>query len=245
MGPSTHAPSSPSEPQHDLHVTPRTERQPQPLPLEFYGAGRFLASAVHGQTHPGARSVCLPAPWHLPEGEVEPPGREEPTMATASPSLRFKLILLGDFGVGKTTIFHRVRTGHFLEEAHTLGRHVSVCEKMVPLRHGRSSPQAQVSLWDTAGEERFLSLSSCYYRTNIFLLGNKSDLENRVPEEKAERFAAEHGASGRFKVSAKTGENVDRCLQEIVERLFLKKEVQCSSLHAPLQEAGYYSHCGC
>ncbi|XP_078248228.1 ras-related protein Rab-19 [Pogona vitticeps] len=199
-------------------------------------------------------------------------------MAASSPSLRFKLILLGDFGVGKTTFFHRIRTGHFLEEAHALGQPMSVCEKIVPLRHSRSHPQAQVSLWDTAGEERFLSLSSCYYRNadaallvynlnsllsfdslshwlyvtrqyctdaDIFLLGNKSDLENHVPEEKAEKFAAEHGASGRFRVSAKTGENVERCLQEMVERLFLKQEIQRSSLHAPLQEAGYYSHCGC
>lgn len=54
------------------------------------------------------------------------------------------MILLGDFGVGKTTFFHRIRTGHFLEEAHALGQHVSVCEKNVPLKHSRSHPQAQV-----------------------------------------------------------------------------------------------------
>ncbi|XP_042317473.1 ras-related protein Rab-19-like isoform X1 [Sceloporus undulatus] len=197
---------------------------------------------------------------------------------TTTTSLRFKLILLGDFGVGKTTFFHRIRTGHFLEEAHTLGQHMNVCERMLPLRHSRSNRQAQISLWDTAGEERFLSLSSCYFRNadavllvyslqalisfdslshwvyvarqycadaDIFLLGNKSDLENRVSEDKAEKFAVEHCASERFKVSAKTGENVERSLQEMVEHLFLKKEFQRSSLQVPLQDVGYYSHCGC
>ncbi|XP_062986015.1 ras-related protein Rab-26-like [Elgaria multicarinata webbii] len=196
----------------------------------------------------------------------------------ASTTLKFKLILLGDFGVGKTTLFHRIRTGRFLEGAHALGQHMCMCEKMLPLKHNRSSLQAQISLWDTAGEERFLSLSSCYYRStdavllvyslqgllsfdslshwlhvarhycadaDIFLLGNKSDLESCIPEEKAEKFAVEHGTSGRFKVSAKTGENVERCLQEMMEQLLLKKESQHSGLHAPLQEACYYSHCGC
>ncbi|XP_053099756.1 ras-related protein Rab-13-like [Hemicordylus capensis] len=198
-------------------------------------------------------------------------------MAAAS-SPKFKLILLGDFGVGKTTLFHRIRTGHFLEHAHTLGQHMDTCEKTLSLKHHRSHLQVQISLWDTAGEERFLSLSSCYYRdadavllvysipgpvsfdnlshwlcvarqycadADIFLLGNKSDLEPCVSEEKAERFAVEHCASGKYKVSAKTGENVDQCLQEMVERLLRKKEFQRSGFHPPLQEVGYYSHCGC
>ncbi|XP_061464237.1 ras-related protein Rab-13-like [Rhineura floridana] len=196
----------------------------------------------------------------------------------ASNSPQFKLILLGDFGVGKTTLFHRVRTGCFLEVAHALGQHFCMCEKTLPIKLNRSHFQVQVSLWDTAGEERFLSLSNCYYHSadavllvyslqhllsfdnlshwrymarqyctdaDIFLLGNKSDLESHVPEEKAERFAAEHGISGRFKVSAKTGENVDWSLQEILQHLLVKKEFQRSGLHTPLQEVGYYSHCGC
>ncbi|XP_048338510.1 ras-related protein Rab-19-like [Sphaerodactylus townsendi] len=197
---------------------------------------------------------------------------------TSSSHWKFKLIFLGDFGVGKTTLFHRIRTGRFLEGAHTLGQHLGMCEKTLPLKHNRSNLQVQISLWDTAGEERFLSLSSCYYRdtdaalltyslqsppsfdslshwlfvarqycvdADIFLLGNKSDLASRIPEEKVERFATEHTTSGRFRVSAKTGENVDRCLQEVVQHLLLKKEFQRSGLQTPLQEEGYYSRCGC
>ncbi|XP_077209684.1 transmembrane protein 276 isoform X2 [Paroedura picta] len=196
----------------------------------------------------------------------------------ASPHWKFKLIFLGDFGVGKTSLFHRIRTGRFLQTAHVLGCHMGTCDKTLLLKLNRSNLQVQICLWDTAGEERFLSLSSCYFRdadailltysvqsppsfdslshwvfvarrycadADIFLLGNKSDLESCVPEEKAERFATEHSTSGWYRVSAKTGENVDRCLQEVVEQLFLKKEFHRSSPHTPLQEDGYYSRCGC
>ncbi|XP_034980612.2 ras-related protein Rab-19 isoform X1 [Zootoca vivipara] len=199
-------------------------------------------------------------------------------MAAGTRSPRFKMILLGDFGVGKTTLFHRIKLGRFLEGDHPPGQHSYTCEKTLPLKLNSRNCQVQISLWDTAGEERFLSLSRSYYRdadavllvyslqhllsfdsllhwlylarqycadANLFLLGNKSDLESCVPEEKAERFAVEHGASGRFKVSAKTGENVDRSLQEMLERLFLRNEFQHSSLHLPLQDAGYYGRCGC
>nr|XP_048697833.1 uncharacterized protein LOC125632935 isoform X2 [Caretta caretta] len=136
----------------------------------------------------------------------------------------------------------------------------------------------QISLWDTAGEERFLSLSSCYYRGTdavllvysvqsqlsfdslphwvcmarqhcpeapIFLLGNKTDLEPCLPEDKAEKFSVEHRIAGRFNVSAKTGENVDRCVQDVVRLLVLESDAGCSRLTVPLQEAGSSSPCAC
>ncbi|KAH1178028.1 hypothetical protein KIL84_011730 [Mauremys mutica] len=86
-------------------------------------------------------------------------------MATAPPpGLKFKLILLGDFGVGKTTLFHRIRAGRFLPGARAPNEHLAVCQSTVRLSHPQSPGLVQISLWDTAGEERFLSLSSCYYR---------------------------------------------------------------------------------
>ncbi|XP_043365814.1 ras-related protein Rab-35-like isoform X1 [Dermochelys coriacea] len=160
-------------------------------------------------------------------------------MATVPPpGLKFKLILLGDFGVGKTTLFHRVRAGRFLQGAHAPDEHLAICERTVQLSLPQAPHLAQISLWDTAGEERFLSLSSCYYRDTdavlllysvqsqlsfdslprwvyvarqycpeapIFLLGNKTDLEPCLPEDKAEKFSVEHRIAGRFNVSAKTG----------------------------------------
>ncbi|XP_030409850.1 uncharacterized protein LOC115647194 isoform X1 [Gopherus evgoodei] len=86
-------------------------------------------------------------------------------MATVPPpGLKFKLILLGDFGVGKTTLFHRIQAGRFLQGAHAPNEYLAVCKRTVRLSHPQIPGLVQISLWDTAGEERFLSLSSCYYR---------------------------------------------------------------------------------
>ncbi|XP_037747763.1 ras-related protein Rab-13 isoform X2 [Chelonia mydas] len=200
-------------------------------------------------------------------------------MATVPPpGLKFKLILLGDFGVGKTTLFHRIRAGRFLQGAHTADEHLAICERTVQLSLPQAPRLAQISLWDTAGEERFLSLSSCYYRDTdavllvynvqsqlsfdslphwvcvarqhcpeapIFLLGNKTDLEPCLPEDKAEKFSVEHRIAGRFNVSAKTGENVDRCVQGVVQLLVLESDAGCGRLTVPLQEAGSSSPCVC
>ncbi|XP_039382576.1 ras-related protein Rab-30-like isoform X2 [Mauremys reevesii] len=202
-----------------------------------------------------------------------------PVMATAPPpGLRFKLILLGDFGVGKTTLFHRIRAGCFVPGPLAPNEHLAVCQRTVRLSHPQSPGLVQISLWDTAGEERFLSLSSCYYRgadavlllysaqsqlsfdslphwvrvaqqycpdALIFLLGNKTDLEPRLPEEKAERFSMEHEVVDRFNVSAKTGENVDRCMQDVVQRLVLKSGPGSNGLTERLQEADSSSPCAC
>ncbi|CAM5087886.1 unnamed protein product [Eretmochelys imbricata] len=200
-------------------------------------------------------------------------------MATVPlPGLKFKLILLGDFGVGKTTLFHRVRAGRFLQGAHAPAEHLAICERTMQLSLPQDPRLAQISLWDTAGEERFLSLSSCYYRGTdavllvysvqsqlsfdslphwvcmarqhcpeapIFLLGNKTDLEPCLPEDKAEKFSVEHRIAGRFNVSAKTGENVDRCVQDVVRLLVLESDAGCGRLTVPLQEAGSSSPCAC
>nr|XP_042702418.1 ras-related protein Rab-26-like isoform X4 [Chrysemys picta bellii] len=194
-------------------------------------------------------------------------------MATVPPpDLKFKLILLGDFGVGKTTLFHRIRVGRFLQGAHAPNEHLAICKRTVQLSHPPIPGLAQISLWDTAGEERFLSLSSCYYRdTDAVLLlysaqsqlsfdslphwvyvarqycpdGNKTDLEPRLPEDKAEKFSVEHRIAGRFNVSAKTGENVDRCVQDVVQLLVLKSDAGRSRLTVSLQEADSSSPCAC
>ncbi|XP_042702418.2 ras-related protein Rab-26-like isoform X4 [Chrysemys picta bellii] len=194
-------------------------------------------------------------------------------MATVPPpDLKFKLILLGDFGVGKTTLFHRIRVGRFLQGAHAPNEHLAICKRTVQLSHPPIPGLAQISLWDTAGEERFLSLSSCYYRdTDAVLLlysaqsqlsfdslphwvyvarqycpdGNKTDLEPRLPEDQAEKFSVEHRIAGRFNVSAKTGENVDRCVQDVVQLLVLKSDAGRSRLTVSLQEADSSSPCAC
>ena len=70
-----------------------------------------------------------------------------------------KVVLLGDSGVGKSSIAQRIRDGFFNPNiVPTIGldyalRRVPVGDRMV-----------RVQIWDTAGQERFRSIASTYYR---------------------------------------------------------------------------------
>ena len=69
----------------------------------------------------------------------------------------FKLILVGDGGVGKTTFVQRHKTGHFEKKyVATLG---------VEVRRFRFTNHGEINLnvWDTAGQEKFGGLRDGYY----------------------------------------------------------------------------------
>uniref|UniRef100_A0A8D0B9B8 small monomeric GTPase n=1 Tax=Salvator merianae TaxID=96440 RepID=A0A8D0B9B8_SALMN len=74
-------------------------------------------------------------------------------------SLLLKLILLGDGGVGKSSLMNRYVTNRFDSQAfHTIGveflnRDLEVDGRFVTLQ-----------IWDTAGQERFKSLRTPFYR---------------------------------------------------------------------------------
>ncbi|XP_030570662.1 ras-related protein Rab-14 [Drosophila novamexicana] len=131
-----------------------------------------------------------------------------------------KVILCGDYGVGKSSLFRRFTNNTFVTETDrksTLGldhidREYNVGEKQIKLQ-----------LWDTGGMERVASVTSSYYKfaegailvfaldnaasfhslsqhlldivtyaenAKIFICGNKSDLEGREPEVSDEEVEA-------------------------------------------------------
>ncbi|KAI8039011.1 ras-related protein Rab-14 [Drosophila gunungcola] len=131
-----------------------------------------------------------------------------------------KVILCGDYGVGKSSLFRRFATNTFVTDTDrksTLGldhidREYSVNEKQIKLQ-----------LWDTGGMERVASVTSSYYKfaegailvfaldnaasfhslsqhlldivtyaenAKIFICGNKSDLEGRESEVSDEEVEA-------------------------------------------------------
>lgn len=70
-----------------------------------------------------------------------------------------KVVLLGDSGVGKSSLLHRYVTGTFQEDkSATLG--ASFMSKSVPFQ-GR---ELKFNIWDTAGQERYKALAKMYYR---------------------------------------------------------------------------------
>ena len=72
----------------------------------------------------------------------------------------FKVLLIGDSGVGKSCILIRYTDGAFdTNQQSTIGVDFKV--KTVDAGMGK---RVKLTLWDTAGQERFRTLTSSYYR---------------------------------------------------------------------------------
>ncbi|XVE95608.1 hypothetical protein REPUB_Repub02eG0113200 [Reevesia pubescens] len=143
----------------------------------------------------------------------------------------FKLLLIGDSGVGKSTLLLSFTSDTFEELNPTIGVDFKV--KHVTL----GGKKLKLAIWDTAGQERFRTLTSSYYRgaqgiimeidlysTNQdcikMLVGNKVDKESERVVNKKEGidFAREYGCLF-IECSAKTRVNVEQCFEELVLKI--------------------------
>ena len=163
--------------------------------------------------------------------------------------INFKLIIVGDSGVGKSSLLMRAVQNRFDENYHaTIGfefllMHFQVNELKVKLQ-----------IWDTCGEEMYRSLIQGFYRNTslalvvydvnrkktydalgdwlkdirkhteenlpIFIAGNKSDLEKKVLEEEARTFATSERIKYFTECSAKTGYNAKEIFFEAAKHLY-------------------------
>jgi Ras-related protein Rab-11A len=72
----------------------------------------------------------------------------------------FKVVMLGDSGVGKTNLLSRFTKGTF-EDGSTTTVGVEFATKFVPMQN-KEVVKAQI--WDTAGQERYKAITTAYYR---------------------------------------------------------------------------------
>jgi len=94
----------------------------------------------------------------------------QPTMA-APPSASgiprkktLKIVILGDSGVGKTSLMNRYSTGKFTGQYKaTIGADFLTKEVVVTDWYGQRHV-VTLQIWDTAGQERFQSLGVAFYR---------------------------------------------------------------------------------
>ena len=77
----------------------------------------------------------------------------------------YKVILVGESGVGKTCLLSMYIKGIIEQTIPTIA--VEFCTKEIELNDGT---KIKVQLWDTAGEERFKSLAMTYYRKAFGIL---------------------------------------------------------------------------
>ena len=72
----------------------------------------------------------------------------------------FKIVLVGDSGVGKTQLLSRFSRNEFtLESKTTIG--VEFCTKTITNEDGKV---IKAQIWDTAGQDRYRSVASAYYK---------------------------------------------------------------------------------
>ncbi|KAL1123772.1 hypothetical protein AAG570_001545 [Ranatra chinensis] len=162
---------------------------------------------------------------------------------------QFKLVLLGESAVGKSSLVLRFVKGQFHEyQESTIG--AAFLTQTLCLE----DTTVKFEIWDTAGQERYHSLAPMYYRgaqaaivvydvTNqdtfgraktwvkelqrhaspnivIALAGNKADLSNKRNVELDEAKAyAEENGLLFMETSAKTAVNVNEIFQEIGESI--------------------------
>ncbi len=164
----------------------------------------------------------------------------------------FKVMMLGDASVGKTSLTIRYISGNFMEDLKlTIG--VDFYSKIIEYK----GKKVKLQIWDFGGEERFRFLLSQYVKgangalflydiTNketldhlpdwtqvvreqagqipIALIGSKSDLEEYriVQKEDGRNAVQKYNLSGFLELSSKTGENVQEAFKLITDVLFKK-----------------------
>jgi len=97
----------------------------------------------------------------------------------------FKVVLIGDSGVGKSNLLSRFTRNQFnLESKSTIGvefatRSIKVDQKTI-----------KAQIWDTAGQERYRAITSAYYRGAVGAL-LVYDISKAVTYENVERWLNE------------------------------------------------------
>ncbi|XP_021732645.1 ras-related protein Rab2BV-like [Chenopodium quinoa] len=158
----------------------------------------------------------------------------------------FKIVLIGDSGVGKSNILSRFTRNEFcLESKSTIGVEFATRTLQV------EGKVVKAQIWDTAGQERYRAITSAYYRgavgallvydltkkqsfdnvnrwlhelrdhadSNIviMLVGNKSDLKHlRGVSEQEGQFLAEKEELVFLETSALDSTNVEKAFQTIL-----------------------------
>ncbi|MFX1356263.1 MAG: GTP-binding protein [Promethearchaeota archaeon] len=167
----------------------------------------------------------------------------------------FKIVVVGDGGVGKSTMIQRLITGQFIPMKITIGTDLATCRLNI------DGVDVRLQIWDFAGEKRFRYFLPNYSRgaqgcllcydvtrypsfqnlpewynvvkknasNAIFVLvGGKVDLAETkrvVKMEEAEDFQKEFNIIKFFETSSKTGLNNNLIFETITREILSKKNL--------------------
>ena len=162
----------------------------------------------------------------------------------------FKIVLIGDSGVGKSNLLSRFTTDEFnIESKSTIG--VEFATRTIEVENKKIKAQ----IWDTAGQERYRAITSAYYRgavgalivydisksssyencnhwltelrenaddnVAVGLIGNKSDLAHlRAVPTDEAKNFAMENQMLFTETSALNSDNVDKAFRELIVAIF-------------------------
>lgn len=168
----------------------------------------------------------------------------------------FKILTIGESGVGKTCLLLRYTDNKFVKNyLTTIGIDFKV--KLVNI-HNKS---VKLKIWDTAGQERFRNITQQYYKgadgivlvydvtdresfekisdwmkqinlytqtdkIGIVLLGNKVDVEPRQVKSEEGSAIAKQYGVKHFETSAFTNLNVEESFKYLTEEIMGKKNIE-------------------
>ena len=165
----------------------------------------------------------------------------------------FKILTIGDGGVGKTSILRRYVENKFLKHhLSTIG--IDFLSKTLKIK----DKEIKLKIWDTAGQERYRQITSHIYKDadgiilvfdvtseesfnqitdwmeqiknnvskeeiNLILIGNKCDLADRMVEKERGEKMAKNLNIKYFETSALTGQGINEAFEELAKQIFKNK----------------------
>ncbi|XP_012503037.1 PREDICTED: ras-related protein Rab-26 [Propithecus coquereli] len=131
------------------------------------GAGAPGASALPAANgaRPARPGTARPGPDPPPNGPLQP---SRPSLGGGGDfyDVAFKVMLVGDSGVGKTCLLVRFKDGAFLAGTFISTVGIDFRNKVLDV----DGVKVKLQIWDTAGQERFRSVTHAYYRDAHALL---------------------------------------------------------------------------
>ena len=173
----------------------------------------------------------------------------------SEPITTFKILTIGESGVGKTCVLRRFVENKFLKN-HLATIGIDFKTKNLNI----NGQEIKLKIWDTAGQERFRNITTQYYngadgivlvydltdeasfdkirdwmdqiisntqRDNIgmVLLANKCDIEPRIVTEEQGNKLAEELKISYFETSALNGQGINEAFEQLTRDIMKKKGV--------------------
>ena len=174
---------------------------------------------------------------------------------TSEPTITFKILTIGESGVGKTCVLRRFVENKFLKN-HLATIGIDFKTKTLNI----NNQEIKLKIWDTAGQERFRNITTQYYKgadgivlvydvtdeasydkikdwmeqitsnthqdeIGLVLLGNKCDMEPRNVTEEMGNKMAEELKINYFETSALTGQGIKEAFEKLTRDIMQKKGV--------------------